>query len=383
MKTKNKNGIFIFVFILWYATEILFNTTITENGGDTIEVLNSVVNYAVLGLLMVQILFFQQYKKRELVIIVIITVPIVISAARSGYFVLLSAWMFIVAAKNIDFDNIVHIAYKVLKVMVPLILLLFLMGILKDYTMYRNSVLRHSLGFSHPNQLGLRIFQIVACHFYVHRESLKMWNIIFAILLAIAVYIIPNSQTSVICMCILCIFVIFYFGLNKYNSSLMHTFIRILIIIGILCNLLSIVWSVWGIEGSEMINQIDQWLSMRFTSCHKVLQIYGSSLWGQRLYITSSERILVGIHTALYLDNAYMALLLRMGLITYVLFTIMYMRGMILIEKSKNNVLLIILVVYAIYGIMENGLYSLSHNIFLLAFSDILYRRNILDIGRT
>lgn len=378
MKIKSNAGIFTFIFILWYATEILFNTTITEIGGLSIDVLNSAMNYVILGLLMLQILFFQKYEKKELIIIAMITIPIVISTKQSGYFVLLSAWMFIVASKNVKFEEVIRIAYTILRIMIPLIIILYFIGALEESTLYRNGVLRHSLGFSHPNQLGLRLFQLLVCNFYIHRKKVHAGNYIFALLLIVAAYFIPNSQTATICMGCVSVFVMAYVFFEKYSTSLMHLFKKLLIVIGIMSNLLSVVWSVCGVEKYEILKQIDQWMSIRFSTCHKVFQLFGSSLWGQHLYITSAERALVGIRTILFLDNAYMALMLRMGVIVYVIFTVAYIGQMMILRKKDNNILLIILVVYAIYGIMENGFFALTHNIFLLAFSDMLYRKDVV-----
>jgi hypothetical protein len=41
----------------------------------------------------------------------------------------------------------------------------------------------------------------------------------------------------------------------------------------------------------------------------------------------------------------------------------------------KEYVLVIILFLYSLYGIMENGLYMVTQNIFLIAFSDLLFRK--------
>ena len=42
---------------------------------------------------------------------------------------------------------------------------------------------------------------------------------------------------------------------------------------------------------------------------------------------------------------------------------------------KKKYVLVIILFLYSLYGAMEPALYMITHNIFLIAFSEILYNK--------
>ena len=166
-KTIKLNDFYLFIFALWYSSEILYNSTLKNIMGLSIARFSDITTWIVFGLLLVQILFFQTYTKRELLIIVSITIPIVIATVLSGQRTFMSAWMFIVAARNVEFRRIIYAAYKILLIMIPMIVLLCLLGIIDNRILMRGSVRRFSLGFSHPNQLGLRIFQLVACYCYV------------------------------------------------------------------------------------------------------------------------------------------------------------------------------------------------------------------------
>ena len=147
--------------------------------GISVGKISDVVTWLVFALLMFQIVFFQSYKKREVIIIVVITIPIIIATVLSGQRTMMSAWMFIVASKNVDLDDVIRTAYRILLVMLPAIMLLCLLGFIDNRVLMRGSVQRYSFGFSHPNQLGLRVFQLMACHCYVHRNNLKEINYLF------------------------------------------------------------------------------------------------------------------------------------------------------------------------------------------------------------
>ena len=371
------NNLFRPIFIFWYATEILFNTTLESFFGIPISQLNSIVNYIVLIFLIIQISFFQIYRKKEIIIITCISIPIIVAAAKSTNFSLLSAWMFIIASKKSDFDEIVDIAYKILCVMIPLVMICCFIGIIEDYTGVRNEIVRHSLGFSHPNQLGLRLFQFMACYLYRKKSMLKFYDFFVPIVIMIFTYLIPNSQTAYICMLILILLLFVYIIGEQYSQSILSIYGKALIVFAVLFNALSVSWSIINVRGNPILYQIDLWLSRRFSACYRVFQLYGISLLGQRVYIFEEERKVVGIIGKLYLDNGYMALLLRYGIIVYGVFSVSYIFAMLHMKKRNQYFLLIVLFVYALYGVMENGIYMVTHNIFLISFGNILYEKLI------
>ena len=168
-KTIKADNFFIYIFVLWYSTEILYNSTLKDIMGISMNKISDIITWIVF-LLLVQILFLQTYSKRELFLIAGITFPIVLATVLSVHRTIMSAWMFIVAAKNVEFKQIIHTAYKILLIMIPIIFLLCLAGIIDNRILMRGSVRRYSLGFSHPNQLGLRTFQLAACHCYVDKD---------------------------------------------------------------------------------------------------------------------------------------------------------------------------------------------------------------------
>ena len=105
---------YMLIFFIWYSTEIIFNTTLKSIVGVPIKTVSDLVNWLIFAMLMVQIMFFQSYKKRELVMIVVITLPIVCATVLSGSKSILSAWMFIIAARDVDESNFVATAGNVL-----------------------------------------------------------------------------------------------------------------------------------------------------------------------------------------------------------------------------------------------------------------------------
>ena len=126
-----------------------------------------------------------------------------------------------------------------------------------------------------------------------------------------------------------------------------------------------------------ILAKLDSWLSSRFSVCHKVWSLYGVSFFGQRIYVTEDERRLVGIKNPLWLDNAYVSILLRYGILVFLIFCFGYLYLIKIVEMQKDDVLMIILFLYALYGTIETGLYMITHNIFLIAFSVLIYGKSL------
>lgn len=370
-------SLYMYIFIFWYSTEILFNSTLDNIIGISIDIVSDFIAWLVFGLLMIQIVFFQSYTKKELTAIVMVTLPIVIATFLSGNRSLLSAWMFVVAAKNIDLDDVICMAYKILSIMIPVIVLLCLFGVIENVPLMRGTMQRYSLGFSHPNQLGLRVFQFIVCYCYIHRNRLRKLDYLI-ICLAIAFLIrIPNSKTAYIVTTVfLCMLLLYNFVKNQ-RPRYMMLFEKSLVLGAFCLGFFSICFSYIDVNRNSVLSRIDKWMSSRFSLGHIVWQLYGVSLLGQRVYISEDERKLVGIKTRLFLDNAYLGILLRYGILVFLIFFIGYLCLVKAMIMRKEYILAIILFMYALYGVMESGLYMISHNIFLITFSSLLYKKSI------
>lgn len=370
-----RNGVFLFSFTLWLAGEIIFCTTLYMTAGTAVLLLNSLSTCVCLFLLPVQILFLQDYRWRELVLIAGITVILLCSAYFSSERQLIGVWLFIMAAKEEDSERIIQRAYHVLLIMLPPVILLGSLGWLDNRIFFRGSVARYSLGFTHPNVLGIWIFQLLACHFYVHRTHIRYRDYAFLLLAAYFAYRVPNSQTAYISMLVLFGASVLYRVFEAHGKRLLHFYETGLIAAAVLVNLLSVLWSLTPIAAGSFVDRLNSLLSGRFSWCHRVYRIYGISLWGNDFVISSEMEKFSRLTEQLYLDNAYMYLLLRMGVAVYLLFSLAYILNMLRCKRQREGMLLVILFVYAVYGVMERGIFMLRLNAFLVSLAPLLYER--------
>lgn len=374
MKRVNSRDIWIlFTFALWLIVEILFDTTIESVFGISKDVINSIMNIVITAMLLVRIVLLQTYKRKELIVIGMITLLLLVSAMNSHYLSFISTWLFIVAIKDMDYRQLVLLAKRILQILIPVVILLYFMGVIDDYTMYRGAELRQSLGFSHPNGLGRYIFHWVACSVYMTEEkNVSAMKFLFYSLLALFIYIVPNSQSALICLILLLVGV-FLFQMMKNRKNRQKILAVACMMGAAAANLGSVVLSLLDLKSHPFWKQVDRLLSIRFSAGHRVYELYGMKWLGHIVYVTEAEREAVGITETLYLDNSYMTLLIRCGILVYLLFTVSFLLLLWKVYKAEEYNLLIILTVYSIYGIMEKCVYVLGMNAFILMMARLLY----------
>ncbi len=360
-----------FVFVLWSGTEVLFSSTLNKILWWEKDKINDQMAIIILGLLLVQIVFFQKYQLSEMIIIAMISLPIIYATLNSNHNRMMSTWIFIIAAKYIDFDKLIRVTYYVELWLMILIIYLFEIGFISEYTMYRGTILRHSLGFSHPNQLGVRIFLLVICRCYIRREKFNFidWSIIIAA--AIFVQRVADSKTSYYALYILSVIMAVYVMVHFFGGEL-EKYSNIMIVVAIGANVLSVFLSYIQVKKYPLLKAIDTFMSKRFSLCHKTLQYYGVKLFGQDIKLIF-PRPGIGRMYHFWLDNAYMSILLRYGVVVFLIFSSLYIWTMVLLKNTGHHILVSILCLYAIYGIMENNFFSMSQNIFLLLLSYPIY----------
>ena len=99
------------VLFIWAGVSVILNSTIQFIGVWKKDDVNIFVDYSVLILLVVNIVLFQRYTLRDIVVIAFGTLLIGYATITSNYNTLMAAWIFIVAAKQVDFSRIIKLVY--------------------------------------------------------------------------------------------------------------------------------------------------------------------------------------------------------------------------------------------------------------------------------
>ena len=372
-KRERFGQIFIyFVLTLWFASEVILGSNLDKIIIWKREDINVSLDFIILALLLAQIILFQKYSFKELVLIMVISIPIILATIYSDHYKMMSTWIFIISAKYIDFEKVARLSYYVELLMTILVIYLFLRGFITEYTVYRGAILRHSLGFSHPNQLGIRVFLLVVCRCYIRREKFNIFDWTLIILAAVFIKRVADSRTACYTLILLSMVMLLNYILKVFNAN--YDLIMSIMIFGAaLSNGVSIFLSVIQVKENPILSRVDVFMSRRFSECHRTLSYYGISILGQNIKLIV-KRPIVGKFYHFWLDNSYMSILLRYGPIVLAIFSWLYLYTMIMLKRKGQLVLVEILCLYSIYGIMENNYFLMSQNLFLLLLSYPVYK---------
>lgn len=364
---------FYFVFGLWFLEKIIVGTTAEKILWVEINVWDTIISWSVLVLLLIKIFFLQRYTVKQFIMITVISFFFLLSVILSNDRRLLSAWLFIVAGKDVDIERVVKIARNILFVALFSIFFCTYLKILDNYIIYRLNTPRYSLGFDHPNQLGLRIFQFIICIIYLHKDRVGFPDITLIIAGAVFCFLVPNSQAAYVSLLILLIVLGIYIYIKKYSVNLSLHFMSGLITGAVAANAMSVFLSIIDVKKNNLLSLLDRALSYRFSMCHIDYILYGVSWFGNRIYISEEDRRLAGITQRLWMDNSYMSLLLQYGILTYLIFSVIYIVTMYKQKKNNNMMLVMVLFLFAVYGIIEKSFFAMTHNIFILSFASLIY----------
>lgn len=355
--------------ITWWSILNYFEGSCLLDSFKYVRLFFEISNRVIFILVILRFLLFgYKIRKKKIVYIVVVSIIVVITVvANTGNLRVASLWIFIIAANNIDLDSCIRRVYRISLICFFAVIFMFLLGIIPEYTMYRGSVVRHSLGFAHPNILGIRVFQLMAYNLYIYRNNLNVKNYILAAICILFSYKIPNAQASVVGIFLLMLGFSIYQIFKVRFPKLLKSYSYVLFCFSVLANIVSIYYGIHGIKKGTIIMAFDNVLSNRLSGAHHTYLYYGISIFGQKM--------VTGIVNGRYFngDNVYMLLLMQYGFIVYFLFSIAYFICLMNMIKKKKYAFAVILSIYALYGIMQNDILSLSFNIFLLAIAELIY----------
>ena len=356
--------IFYFSGILWYVSTLFFGaSTIRRFLGIPSNSWINIFTLIVSGLLLVKIIVYQKYNIKQFVLISITSAILLISVFFTRQTTLLPTFLFVVAAKGIDLKKFLKYLFEALFVTVILIILLALMGTIDNPIFQRSGsdVIRHSLGFLHPNLLGAQILQICGLFLVLKWEKVKTLDFVFILTLAMVSHTFSDSRTSFYLILLMLFLTLLYKGLYKIQKqTILDTIIKYSTFF---FPAVSILLAHYYQSSHEVFRSLNDMFTGRLALLHRYYQRYGLSIFGQPIIINRTQT----------LDNVYAYLAISFGLLTFLLVIIAYYKCIkILIAKRKTPILISIFV-FLVSGLFEVSFFRFTYNYTLVFLSLALY----------
>lgn len=281
--------------------------------------------------------------------------------------------LMVLASKNIDFDKIVKFDFWIKSILVVIVVLLYFLGFSDDIGMiYRNNSIRYSLGFGHPNILGITIASIVIEYVYLKQKNLKK-RYLFPLLIGLMVVsLVTDSRGSLFLIILVFLLILLKKILFSiiYNKNIKIIVKNSFLIFTLISFFMTFLYSK-NLKLGIILNDI---FSNRLYYANTFLNYYDFTPFGQTLIFTGASAVeLYGSYTQI-LDNCFIYILLRFGFSTFFMLCYLFNNAFKIAYDRKNTMLIWILLFFIIYGLMEKYPTVIFYNVFLLYFSNVIYK---------
>lgn len=359
MRKLTINCIFWIGYTMIIFAEMFNNIPFLEKNNDFITLIGLII---VCGYILIK---NKSYNTKFVLIFSFVIFISILTYLKLDDFTILKFMMLLLAMKTIDFSDFVKHDFKIRIFMSIMVFLCSCIGLCGVTSFYREGTVRYTLGFIHPNIAGFYMLLIGAEYIYINKA--KKHFFIIPIILCAIINFITDSRTSLLAMILIILGSCYVkFSKNKLgNNRIIRIIIKNLFLI-ITC--FTIVVIVLFDKQNNFALFINNKFSNRLTYFSYFWNNYSANILGNNL-------------TSYYvLDNAYLQLILRYGLISYIFYYIMYKKRIDKAFKDTDYYLIIIMVCMMVYGFTENAMYKSTYNIFLLSFSDVIFKKNKGDI---
>lgn len=276
-----------------------------------------------------------------------------------------------IGAYNFSFPKIIKLYFFESLVLCVFVIALAKYGIIENKVyIYEMDRVRESLGFVHPNTLGVHTMTIIIAYF-VWRKTRIIWiEIGIAAIIELLVYRVTISRSSFIgTMLFLLICVCYKLYLKVGDIKIVKTIYNLItllmtfsvFIFGSITVLLSYFFS----PEKAWMAKLDQWFSTRLSLGRMGFDMYNASLLGQKVKMNSEPNYEAG-EWYFFLDSYYIRSIFEWGLIALAVFLLLYFMVSYRAKRLNEFLILSALSVLALHGMMEVCMSSLVYNPYLL-----------------
>ncbi len=363
--------IFLFFSIICYESEFAYSYNL--------KYITNYFPYAVI-ILLIPIILNTRVILNRVSTIIICALAIVISMYHSGSITFLWIMLFALAFGNIEFDRFIKFDFRIRLAILIFILLMSWAGVIDNYVVVINEVKKQSLGFSHPNTLGIYSVVLVVEYLYIHFENLNIKQYVSLFAIWFLLLYIGTSRAAVF----LLLFIIVFTLVNKkhngkmlFKVKLFNLIVSVLpLILASFCYLMATLYDrkkqIWVV--------INDLLTTRITWANYYYENYGVSLFGTAINpISARTAAIKGLSMSNSFDMGYVRIGVEFGFFVLLIFILAQIKLQKYIVNNNYLALLICNMFFLLLGIVENKMYSINFNVFLLLVYRPFFGHNIND----
>lgn len=384
MQSDQKTRAFSLIFALYVFVNTIFQTSNYAEivKGSFFSNATQVVQ-AMLGMAMVLfILFARKYKVLYILGIITFVVIFTVSAFVSSYLsIVLTVLAIFTGYFMSDLDILIIYSFRARLLSTIFIILSETMNVIPSTIIDRDGVLRNSLGFYHPNTLGVTLLFLTLEYVFIHWNTWKVRNFVFPVITLLISNYVSNSRGTTVSLLMLILLLLGAQILSTHIFLRMEFFGALLLVVSL--PVVSILIMIYYDPSSSFLSELDQLASLRFSFGNAIYLVYHITLLGQNIpsIVTWGDFQAINGYGIVELDNMYMSLILRNGLLYFLSFIAMNLSVTWFAFKEKRPRFIAMVIVISVLGMFEVMGTYLQFNTLFFAFG-YLVRHQALKKGQ-
>ena len=251
------------------------------------------------------------------------------------------------------------------------------LGWITNYITYDGGREREYVGFRYSLFGPAILCNIIFLKVYLEKDNIKWRTLMFLIIGNYALYEFTDSRLTFGLGMLLLILTILIKLFSKFKRVLMN---KILIGSYVVSGLLSLYFTIGYNHLSEWHSNINEFLGGRLSLGYSTLKYYGYGLLGKRITLVGNGLDVDGYITTEtydYVDNLYIQLLLKLGLLFLVIFILGMTIVMWRVYRLNDIYLYIIFSLLALHGIIDDLMILPQYNSFWFVIAALFYKTRL------
>lgn len=242
------------------------------------------------------------------------------------------------------------------------------LGIIPDYVEVSSNRIRHYLGFRYSLFPSTVMLNITALYLYVKQSRIKLKELIVLAVSILWIFLQTNSRLAFLSSSVLILVSLvlkFYPDLLKKTRYILLFFTPSFIYFAIV----SYVIANRYVSAGSFLRVLNSFLGGRIYLASKSISIYGFGWLGKQIQWIGNGLTTEGLKNTssyLYVDNLYIQVLQRYGVLFLFIFITLLTITMFILYKEKQYFLILILILLAAYATIDDLEFRLHYNSFLL-----------------
>ena len=334
-----------------------------------------------LALLAIKELYKKEYDFRTIIgLIITVFVYLIIGKISTLSSNITIGIIFIYALRDIPFKSVAKTSLVVSVLMLLFVRISANMGVITNYLEISGTRVRSYLGFRYALLPSILLMNIVAIALYINKNNIRYWQ---WLLLSLSVYWIYGQTDSRLTFYNSCILLVFNI-LIKWFPNMLSKLGNVLNVFKLtfIVNAIISFWITINYLGSNnsfvnsFLFKLNQMLGGRLYLANKSLELFGFGLFGKPVEWNGNGLTVEGVRnyqTYLYVDNLYIQVLQKFGLLVLVLMVTLLTLTLSKAIKKNQWIIAFILIVMSFQSMIDDLNLYLHYNIFWILIGSLIY----------